>query len=41
MLDIIALKVLILKTRMSALLEAIALLALQLSLNALQGSIRI
>jgi len=41
MLDIIARKVLILKTRMSALLEVIALLALQLSLNALQASIRI
>lgn len=39
--DIIAPKVLTLRIRMSALLEAIALLALQLSLNALQASIRI
>ena len=39
--DIIARKVLILKIRMSAQLEAIAQLALQLSLNALLASIRI
>jgi hypothetical protein len=41
MLDIIARKVLILRIRMKALQEAIALLAFQLSLNALQASIRI
>jgi hypothetical protein len=41
MLDIIARKVLILRIRMSALQEAIALLAPLLSLNALQASIRI